>query len=632
MEVKDILVGKSIKIYSEKNQFILENDILKLSLSKSDGTAKPIKDFKPQAAPYSCYGIVGCMEGKTQKYMVYIDEVDFISKYFGANVYKIKKFNYIPYDTDKIESNDLMFIQMMNDFLERNSLFYSDKIDLSISFQFLRKRIEIDPKGLSPNSEILRFSNDIYCWNRYLINPYNRYFKGELINEEKNKGMQYFAFPIINGFFGTCKGNEYNDNVELFLIARKDIRRSGMRFLIRGADTEGNIANCVEIEEILVYKENDNIKINSFVQIRGSIPLLWTQEPTVKLNPKIKVNENFIQNYNAFSIHINELIGRYDSVHCINLIDKKKDQQIIGKEYEKLIMEYKSKELRNGGNLEFSWFDFHSECKKMQYNNIKKLFLQENVSKNIENCKYSIIEINSKKFKEAKLKLEEEQKIYSRQEEILIQEDLLTFPQKQKVVFRTNCIDSLDRTNVVQSVFGRYFLLLILKDLNLSDVTPSKENISLTFKEGFESKFKNIWADVGDHVSLAYSGTGAMKSDFVRTGKRTIFGALNDGILTTRRLFINNFRDGYNQDCHDYFLGNLNPKKDNIKQHSLTNMYAVFVVSALISLQLTRMMTSGGFSLMNILLFLILTFIIGFSLIYSMKNQFIDYHSNHSKK
>ena len=136
---------------------------------------------------------------------------------------------------------------------------------------------------------------------------------------------------------------------------------------------------------------------------------------------------------------------------------------------------------------------------------------------------------------------------------------------------------------------------------------------------------------MGDHVSLAYSGTGAMKSDFVRTGKRTIFGALNDGILTTRRLFINNFRDGYNQDCHDYFLGKLNPKKDKIKQHSLTNMYAVFAVAAVISLQLTRMIT-GGVSLMNIPLVMILTFIIGFSLIYSMKNQFIDYHSNHNKK
>ena len=621
MEVKDILVGKSIKIYSERNQFILENDTLKLSLSKVDGTAVPVKDFKPQTSPYSCYGIVGCMEGKTQKYMVYIDEVDFISKYLGANVYKIKKFNYIPYDTDKIEPNDLMFIQMMNDFLERNSLFYSDNLDLSMSFQYIRKCPS------DPVSEILRFSNEIYCWNRYLINPYNRYFNEGLPNEgEKNEGMQYFAFPIINGFFGTCKGNEYNDNVELILIARKDIRRSGMRFLIRGSDTEGNIANCVEIEEILIYKENDNYIVNSFVQMRGSIPLIWTQEPTVKLNPKIKVNQNFIENYNAFSSHINELIGRYDSVHCINLIDKKKDQLIIGKEYEKLVIEYKSKELKNGGNLEFSWFDFHSECKKMQYNNIKKLFLQENVSRNLENCKYNIIIIDSKKLDQIK------RKQISHYEEILIKEDLLKYNQEQKVVFRTNCIDSLDRTNVVQSVFGRYFLLLILKDLKLSDVTPSKENISLPFKEGFENKFKNIWADVGDHVSLAYSGTGAMKSDFVRTGKRTIFGALNDGILTTRRLFINNFRDGYNQDCHDYFLGNLNPKKDNIKIHSLTNIYAVFVVSAVFALQLTRIITSGGFSFMNMLLFLILTLIIGCTLIYSMKNQFIDFHSNHKKK
>ena len=620
MEVKDILVGKSIKIYSEKNQFLLENDILKLSLSKVDGSAIPVKDFKPQTTPYSCYGIVGCMEGKIQKYMVYIDEVDFICKYLGANVYKIKKFNYIPYDTDRIEPNDLMFIQMMNDFLERNSLFYSDNLDLSMSFQYIRKC------PTDPISEILRFSNDIYCWNRYLISPYNRYFNDGSNDGNKNEGMQYFAFPIINGFFGTCKGNEYNNNVELFLIARKDIRRSGMRFLIRGADTEGNIANCVEIEEILVYKENDNYIVNSFVQMRGSIPLLWTQEPTVKLNPKIKVNENFIENYNAFSTHINELIGRYGSVHCINLIDKKKDQLIIGKEYEKLVIEYKSKELRNGANLEFSWFDFHSECKKMQYNNIKKLFLQENVSKNLETCQYNIITIDSKKLDQIKGNRT------SRYEDIFIKEDLLKYTQEQKVVFRTNCIDSLDRTNVVQSVFGRYFLLLILKDLKLSDSTPSKENISLPFKEGFENKFKNIWADVGDHVSLAYSGTGAMKSDFVRTGKRTIFGALNDGILTTRRLFINNFRDGYNQDCHDYFLGNLNPKKDNIKQHSLTNMYAVFVLAAVFSLQLTRIMTSGGFSLMNILLFLKLTFIIGFTLIYSMKKQFIDFHSNHNKK
>jgi len=47
-------------------------------------------------------------------------------------------------------------------------------------------------------------------------------------------------------------------------------------------------------------------------------------------------------------------------------------------------------------------------------------------------------------------------------------------------------------------------------------------------------------------MSILYSGTGALKTDFTRTGKRTILGALNDGKNSLTRYFINNFYDGYN--------------------------------------------------------------------------------------
>ena len=622
MQVKSMLVDKPIQIYSEKNQFILLKDNLSLSLSKTDGNAIPNKDYAPYSSPYLCYGIVGCLEAKNQKYLIYIDEVEKKGKFLEANVYRIKKFNYIPYDSDKISPEDYNYIQMINDFLERNPLFYSDTIDLTMSFQYLKKRMN----SATADTMIFKYTNHVYCWNSYLAGPFNRACDN---NNNDNEGMQHFIYPIINGFFGICDGIEYSPNLELVLIARKDIRRSGMRFLIRGADNNGYVANCVEVEELLIYKEEGNILVNSYVQMRGSIPLLWTQEPTVKLNPKIRVSNNFPENYNAFCSHINELIDRYDSVHCINLIDKKKDQLIIGKEYEKLVLEYKSKEQRLGKNLDFSWFDFHSECKKMQYGNIKKLFLQENVTKSIEESKYNIIKIDNKQYNDLIVKKRE-----LKYEEILIQNDLLDYVQKQKVVFRTNCIDSLDRTNVVQSVFGRYFLLLILKDLKLSDVSPSKDNISISFKEGFEEKFKNIWADNGDHISLAYSGTGAMKSDFVRTGKRSLFGALNDGVLTTKRLFINNFRDGYNQDCHDYFLGNLNPKKEVFKQHSLTPIYTVFFIALLIGYNLMKMITPKGFSLAKMIfklpILLIFTCLIAFLIIYPAKKSFINLHTKHS--
>jgi len=36
-----------------------------------------------------------------------------------------------------------------------------------------------------------------------------------------------------------------------------------------------------------------------------------------------------------------------------------------------------------------------------------------------------------------------------------------------------------------------------------------------------------------------------MKGDFTLTGKRTIYGLLNDAKISVNRYFINNFKDGY---------------------------------------------------------------------------------------
>lgn len=51
-------------------------------------------------------------------------------------------------------------------------------------------------------------------------------------------------------------------------------------------------------------------------------------------------------------------------------------------------------------------------------------------------------------------------------------------------------------------------------------------------------------------MSILYSGTGALKTDFTRTGKRSTMGALNDGKNSITRYFINNFFDAYNQVSH----------------------------------------------------------------------------------
>jgi phosphatidylinositol 4-phosphatase len=52
-----------------------------------------------------------------------------------------------------------------------------------------------------------------------------------------------------------------------------------------------------------------------------------------------------------------------------------------------------------------------------------------------------------------------------------------------------------------------------------------------------------VWADNADGVSKAYSGTGALKTDFTRTGVRSTSGLLQDGQNSIERYIKNNFFD-----------------------------------------------------------------------------------------
>ena len=47
--------------------------------------------------------------------------------------------------------------------------------------------------------------------------------------------------------------------------------RGGTRFIHRGIDSEGNVANYCENEQIIEY---NNI-IMSYIIIRGSVPVFW---------------------------------------------------------------------------------------------------------------------------------------------------------------------------------------------------------------------------------------------------------------------------------------------------------------------------------------------------------------------
>ena len=128
---------------------------------------------------------------------------------------------------------------------------------------------------------------------------------------------------------------------------------------------------------------------------------------------------------------------------------------------------------------------------------------------------------------------------------------------KQVGTIRVNCMDCLDRTNVVQSVLSRNIAHKQLWKLDIAG--QPKGDPFEKFYGPLEEAFRESWTDNADRISILYTGTPALKTDFTRTGKRTWRGALNDGKNAIQRYYINNFCDGYNHDCLDVALGKLTP-------------------------------------------------------------------------
>ncbi len=555
-----MLIPKTIKIYNSLDYYYFQNDKKVISFNKISRVTKDVENFLPNDGMklYEVFSILGYIEAVRFGYIICSSQTTFVGKILNSKVFKINNFIYIPNQGNIINEEDKKYIKMLDDFLLRNPLYYSDSFDLTISFKMYEKQIK---NKIIPSSYIFPYTISYFAWNYSIAKIFD------------SKGMENFIFPVINGYFDTRIVNYNEDDLSFIVIGRKDDRRSGMRFLFRGADLNGNVANFVETEEIILYKDNETYHILSFIQIRGSVPFLWSQDPDCKLNPKVTIKDDFTLNNEIFRLHINELIDNYDNVCIINLIDKKGDQKKVGEYYHNLVLNYKEKNPDNENKLNDTWFDFHHECKKMKYENLSKLMKEKVVDNGLKNYNYTHLIFDSKNINLPNKKLEE----------IFHDKDTnLKYEKIQTGIFRNNCMDCLDRTNVSQSVLGRFTLHKMLFELKLLNEEPNGDPFQ-KFKPNFEKIFKLMWADHGDYISLSYSGTGALKSDFVRTGKRTLIGNLVDGYLSCKRFYINNFNDGYNQDCHDYFLNSINPKKINFKEHKGGNFKIVIPLSFITS-------------------------------------------------
>ena len=95
--------------------------------------------------------------------------------------------------------------------------------------------------------------------------------------------------------------------------------------------------------------------------------MLWTMKPTMAWAPPVIVGNNFDESFQAAQRHVKETQADYSKQYWVNLIDKKGSQDRIGK---KMTLMWQN--LKNP-DIEYTWFDFHGECKKMKWENLSKL-------------------------------------------------------------------------------------------------------------------------------------------------------------------------------------------------------------------------------------------------------------------
>lgn len=78
---------------------------------------------------------------------------------------------------------------------------------------------------------------------------------------------------------------------------------------------QGSVANFVESEQVVVLEDKQgNLTTSSFVQIRGSIPLLWSQIPNIKYKPPTRIAPPSAS-HPAFDHHFKQLLDTYQ-VFC----------------------------------------------------------------------------------------------------------------------------------------------------------------------------------------------------------------------------------------------------------------------------------------------------------------------------
>ncbi|PPS18466.1 hypothetical protein GOBAR_AA02100 [Gossypium barbadense] len=437
------------------------------------------------------YGVAGTIRLLAGTYVLVITSRKEVGSFLGFPVYRVESMKFLAcnealrFSNSQEKRDEAYFMSLLKTVEATPGLYYSYETDITVNLQRRCKLMEA-----WTSKPLWKQADPRFVWNKPLLE--------ELIEFKLKLKSSPATFT---------------------LLSRRCTRRLGTRMWRRGANLEGDTANFIETEQLL---ELEGFRCSS-LQIRGSIPLLWEQIVDLSYKPQLRIIQHeqtvdFYLNTAAIIIiitensakalaflhfklllqpqvverHFNDLYQRYGETIAVDLTDKHGDEGQLSAAY--------AEEMQKLPNVRYVSFDFHHVCGSSNFANLQVLY--DKISEVFEKQGYFLIDKDGKILEE------------------------------QKGIIRSNCIDCLDRTNVTQSYLAQKTLDIQLQRLG---VFTSTEYISM-FPEDY-MKFRTLWAEQGDEISLEYAGTHALKGDLVRYGKQTVAGFIKDGMSALSRYY-----------------------------------------------------------------------------------------------
>ncbi|XP_060206017.1 phosphoinositide phosphatase SAC2-like [Lycium barbarum] len=502
----------------------------------------------------TCYGIVGFVKFLGPYHMLLITKRRKIGMICGHAVYAITKSEMFPIPNSTVLSNmpysknENRYKKLLRTVDLTRDFFFSYSYHIMLSLQ----------KNLSNCETGLTLYDTMFVWNEFLTREIRHQLKNTL-----------WTVALVYGFFKQVTLSLSGRSFMLTLIARRSRHYAGTRYLKRGVNEKGRVANDVETEQIVLDNVADGcpVQISAVVQNRGSIPLFWSQETSrLNIKPAIILSRNDLK-FEATKRHFENLVKRYGNpIIILNLIktrEKRPRETILRAAFANAI-EFINKDLSEENHLRFLHWDLNKHSKSKATNVLTLLgkvaanaleltgFLHCQLipaSKTGKLLKFSSIDNTEDQAGQDICEVRAEANSTSDNYHV----NLSTL---QRGVLRTNCIDCLDRTNVAQFAYGLVALGHQLHALGFIDV----ENIDLD--SPLADNLMKLYEEMGDTLALQYGGSAAHNKIFSeRRGQWRAATQSQELFRTIQRYYSNAYMDAEKQDAINVFLGHFRPQE-----------------------------------------------------------------------